>query len=245
MSETANSGAPTGELGRGAGDLSPRTERAAQPFCREDFSEENVTLLYGLVFGLTEDPYAAEEIVEETFLRAFRIPQKTVFDAASKKEKLVEIATRLTRDHLRRAGKVAPPAEGEGTSRSPESFEAETVDPQSRLRTALKALPVKMRAMIELYYFDGENAETIGQRFGIGVTRATRNLRIAENYLEECLREPEAAKIEAEAPGADEAIIAEAYLAAALFTATRAKALVDTLLEKAQGLQEALSTPLF
>lgn len=112
--------------------------------------------LYGTLLRLTRNPADAEELFQETFLRALRAGSR--FDPSRRfKPWIFTIATNLARDRAKRAAHHATPE-----LRAPDELPENRQQDMERRRNlsvdlsrALEALPDHHREIIELRYFDG------------------------------------------------------------------------------------------
>ena len=124
--------------------------------------------LYGTLLRLTKNRADAEELFQETFLRALRAGSR--FDSSRRfKPWIFTIAVNLARDRARRAGHRATPelraAEDlpEKTQQRTESQWVLRVD----LARALDELPEHHREVIELRYFEGMEEPEIAEAASI------------------------------------------------------------------------------
>lgn len=124
--------------------------------------------LYGTLLRLTRNPADAEELFQETFLRALGAGSR--FDASRRfKPWIFAIAVNLARDRARRARHRATP-ELRPAEELPEKTEQRT---ESRwilhadLERALDALPEHHREIIALRYFEGMEEPEIAEAAGI------------------------------------------------------------------------------
>lgn len=124
--------------------------------------------LYGTLLRLTRNPADAEELFQETFLRALHASSR--FDASRRfKPWIFAIAVNLARDRARRARHQATP-ELRPAEELPEKTEQRN---ESRwilhadLERALDELPEHHREVIELRYFEGMEEPEIAKAASI------------------------------------------------------------------------------
>ena len=171
----------------------------------EALYERYAPMIMGLAFKITGDRALAEDILQETFWRAWKSaatyqPQRGSFAAW-----LFRIARNLAIDHFRRQ-RLRPQA-------IPGMEEADPVieqlpDPQvdvvnqaqwspdiQQVHGALATLPAEQRQVIEMAYFQGmtrqEIAEATGEALGTIHTRARLGLQKLHRVLETVLQLPD------------------------------------------------------
>ncbi|MGH9413173.1 MAG: RNA polymerase sigma factor [Terriglobales bacterium] len=151
--------------------------------------------LFSLAYRMTGNAHDAEDLVQESFLRAYR--SRGHFAArASVSTWLCRICTNATLDHLRRhkthPQAIAEPAEGPSWV---ERMPAQDASPERllrsremnlRIRAALAALSPKERAAFVLRHYEGLSIEEIGAALGLRpaatkntIFRGVRKLRTA------------------------------------------------------------------
>ncbi len=134
--------------------------------------------LFNLAYRFTGDPVEAEDIAQETFLRAYAaLPRSRA--GAPFKPWLFQIAVNLCRDRARRKRSVTFTAleggEAEGDSsvddipdEAPLPLElAEAHDVSAALQRALMALPEAERVLLTLRYNEELSYDEIGQLLGL------------------------------------------------------------------------------
>ena len=124
--------------------------------------------LYGTLLRLTKNPADAEELFQETFLRALGAGSR--FDASRRfKPWIFTIASNLARDRARRAGHRATP-ELRAAEDLPEKIQQRTESQwilRADLERALDELPEHHREVIELRYFEGMEEPEIAEAASI------------------------------------------------------------------------------
>ncbi len=132
-------------------------------------------MVYRLVLRIVRDTGAAEDLVQETFLRAWN--RAGAFDAerGAPGPWLLAIARNRALDHLRAQSRRGPNAMELNETEHPARFVdllagALNFDLARQLKRALEQLSAGQRAAIELAYFQGlsqsEIAEHLGQPLG-------------------------------------------------------------------------------
>ena len=167
----------------------------------EQVLHEHAPKVYSLAYRLLGNEADAEDVAQETFLKAFRSFDR--FDSrASFSTWIFRIASNCAIDVLRRR-KTRPeiPADVEAADFPLPASEAPS--PQAalasaqlgaRLREALAELSPQERTAFVLRHFEGEPTEEIARCLGVGVNaakqtvfRAVRKLRVALAPLRESL----------------------------------------------------------
>ena len=145
--------------------------------------------LYPLALMITRDPAGAEEVVQDTFVRAYL--RLELYDLRRPFYPwLATIAARLAQNWLRRGGREAkrlgPPVDGNRAATSaPEPVDAMiTVQTGRRLWRAVAALPSGERTAVVLYYRDEMRVKDVARTLGVTsgtvktlLYRARRRLR--------------------------------------------------------------------
>lgn len=147
--------------------------------------------LYRFALTRTRDPALAEEIVQDTILRAWR--HEAAFDPerASQRTWLFEIARNLTTDAFRRRS-VRPLTMANGTT-APEPEQpgdpySEAVD-RWQIETALADLRPEHREVIQLVHFEGLSLEEASRRAEIPVGTVKSRCFYALRSLRDILAE--------------------------------------------------------
>jgi RNA polymerase sigma factor (sigma-70 family) len=148
--------------------------------------------VYGLAVSMVGDPVLAEDIAQETFLRAWR--HAPVFDRrrASATTWLLTITRNLAIDSLRLRRPVAAPPEDEiwlGLASPGPEAEAELGEARARVTQALSRLPVEQRRALVLAAVYGYSAAEVSRAesvpLGTAKTRIRRGLlKLRELYVD-------------------------------------------------------------
>ena len=182
----------------------PQTDAAAVALARDGDSEafhglveRHSRAVYRLAYRMTGSPQDAEDVVQETFLRAYK--QLGRFESrANFGTWLHRIAVNCSIDLIRsrphrEAAHDAPDleqfgaaAEASDTSRvSPERLMLST-EVQERISSAMSGLSAMERAAFTLRHFEGRSIEEISQSLGLktnatkhSIFRAVRKMRVA------------------------------------------------------------------
>jgi len=166
----------------------------------EAFFRRHRPLIERTALALTGDPHTAEEVLQDTFLRAYRHRQTLRLDV-SPVPWLYRVALNLCYSRLGRR-KLAVEPIGETTAatlrdHAPEPSEvAEREELRRSIRRGIAALPEKHQLVIVLYYLNGlslqETADALGIRLGTAKSRI--------HYALHALREHLAGERQAELP---------------------------------------------
>lgn len=141
-------------------------------------------MLAGLCTAMLGDPDLAQDITQETFLRAFRSFHR--FDGKSEKTWLTRIAMNLCRDHWRSRWfrnvdrRVTP--EMLPDAAAPEDGGSDQV------LEAVRALPVKLREVVLLKYFQDMDTDEMVRALRISRATVYRRLDKAHETLRIALK---------------------------------------------------------
>jgi len=155
---------------------SQRQDRAAF----EELVRRTARLVFSRIYLETGDAHRTEDLVQETFLVAWRsIAQVT--DAGGFRAWLLSIARSVTVDAQRREGrrKRAAPPGSRGTRLQAEALlqlaaagddpleAAQVQEDRQRVLSVLRSLPTEYREPLMLRYLGGADYETISQQLGL------------------------------------------------------------------------------
>ena len=155
-----------------------------------DSLQEWVPRVYRFALRLSADPHAAEDLTQETFLRAWR-QRGRLRDARAARVWLFRIAANLWRDRLRRGRSAvarAAPLEGSepGPAPPPERLAAGREELGLALE-ALAALPPRQREVLYLSACEGLAPSEVGEVLGISADAAKASLSLARKRMRQQL----------------------------------------------------------
>ena len=179
----------------------------------EAFFMRHRSVIFRTAYGLTGDRHAAEEVLQDTFARAYR-HRASLRPDVSPVPWLHRVAMNLCYSRLdRRRIDARPIDEATATVAADRSVEpaerAEKAELQLIVRQGIAALPEKQRSVVVLYYLQGlslqETAATLDIALGTVKSRLHYALRSLRDQLEGDRRfEPDAPALhsdELEVPG--------------------------------------------
>lgn len=145
-------------------------------------------VLWRYVVHLTRNPSTADDVVQETLLRAWKTPRILDQDPASVRAWLLTVARNLVIDDARSARRrheitVDAPPEGAIEDRSDGLFDMLLVS------EALKALSEDHRAVIVSAYFRGKNTVELAAELGIAEGTVKSRLHYGLRALRLALQE--------------------------------------------------------
>lgn len=151
-----------------------------------DRLEEWVPRVYRFALRLSSDPHAAEDLTQETFLRAWR-QRGELRDERAARVWLFRIAANLWRDQLRRGrspvARAGPLADSEvGGNPGPERL-AIGREELRRTLDALAGLPPRQREVLHLCAVEGLGPTEIAGILDISVDAAKASLWLARTAL--------------------------------------------------------------
>ena len=158
----------------------------------EVFFARHKTLIYRTAYGLTGDPQAAEEVLQDTFARAYR-HRAVLLPDVSPVPWLHRVALNLCYSLPdRRLLKAEPIGETTATELRDDAVEpperAEQEELRRIVRDGIAALPPKHQNVVVLYYLHGlslqETASFLDVRLGTVKSRLHYALRTLRSHLE-------------------------------------------------------------
>ena len=143
------------------------------------------SLLAGLCSALLKDSHLAQDMVQETFIRAWKHMGSLRGGEKSEKAWLCRIAVNLCRDYQRTRWfrLVERKAEMDGQS----LWYVPRNETASAVMEALGALKPKYREVLTLHYLQNLNAEEIGQAVGLSPSAVYRRLRKAKSLIRQLM----------------------------------------------------------
>jgi RNA polymerase sigma-70 factor, ECF subfamily len=158
----------------------------------EQFFDRHRTLIYRTAYGLTGDRHAAEEVLQDTFARAWR-HRATLHTHVSPVPWLHRVALNLCYSRLDRRRIAAEPIGDAAAAelRDGEIEPAERAEQQELrriVRDGISQLPPKHQSVVVLYYLHGlslqETARFLDVRLGTVKSRLHYALRGLRSHLE-------------------------------------------------------------
>jgi RNA polymerase sigma-70 factor (ECF subfamily) len=149
---------------------------------------EHVPHVYRLALRLTGDRHRAEDLTQETFLRAWK-RREQLKDRRAQRVWLFRIAANIWKDELRRglaqsALWLPLPHDAPGSGPSAE-HSAETRETIERTLTLLNGLPVRQRTVLYLVAVEGLSLGDVGDVLGINMNTVKVNLSLARKRMRE------------------------------------------------------------
>ncbi len=173
--------------------------RAGQAEALAPLFETFADRLYGLALGLLRDPSAAEDVVQETFLKA--LTHAAQFEGRARLETwLYRVAYNASLDRLRRRPTEPLPDEAPGDDEAGPPLPANLADwratpeaavldaeAHAALQAAIGRLPEGLRAVFILRDIDGLSGEAAAEALGLSVGAVKVRLHRARLSLREQL----------------------------------------------------------
>ena len=158
-----------------------------------DLLDEWVPRVYRFALRLCRDRHAAEDLTQETFLRAWR-QRGRLRDGRAARAWLFRITANLWRDQVRR-GRLpvarAGPLDGAAPGRAePPERRAADREELARALAALDALPPRQREVLYLSACEGLAAAEVAAALGISAAAAKASLSLARQALRRQLPDP-------------------------------------------------------
>ena len=125
----------------------------------EDLVRRYARLVWAHVYGLVRDPAWTEDLVQETFLRAWESIGE-LEEPAAFRGWLLTIARRLAWRHAELAGRRSSLPEEPLAAPAPD---ADPEEAREQVRTALARLPERYRLPVTMHFLNGMDYEAISQ----------------------------------------------------------------------------------
>jgi RNA polymerase sigma-70 factor (ECF subfamily) len=155
--------------------------------------EEWAPRVYRFALRLCDDAHAAEDLTQETFLRAWR-QRARLRDERAARVWLFRITANLWRDHLRRrrspVGHAGPLNEDKASRAQPAEQLASEKEELQRALEALAELPPRQREVLYLGACEGLSTAEISEILGGSADAVKTNLSLARKKIRERLSEP-------------------------------------------------------
>ena len=181
--------ASSASAGDGQKDVRHCSDRAADDFARAygDYARR----IYAYLLRETGSPHTAEDLMQETFLKAWR-KRESFGGLSSLKTWLFAIAVNACRDHARKAGREKTEC-AEWIAMVPDTrpLAWESLDKRrafERLRKAVAALPEELRAPLMLVRFDGLRYREAAEALGISSDAVRMRLHRAHRLLADAFK---------------------------------------------------------
>ena len=170
----------------------------------EAFFERYRGLIHRTAYGLTGDVQAAEEILQDTFIRAYR-HRASLRNDVSPVPWLHRVALNLCYSRLgRRRLDVEPIGEAAAELRDgalEPAEHAEREELRQSIRTGVAALPPKHQSVVVLYYLHGMSLQETSEALGIALGTVKSRLHYALHALRGHLAAERPGAPAAQAPG--------------------------------------------
>lgn len=143
-------------------------------------------MLVGLCTGMLKDSYLAQDMVQETFIRAYtKMGSFRGEREGSEKAWLCRIALNLCRDYqrtkwFRLVDRMEAPEQAARPSAAPDSAHGEVL-------SAVTVLPTRLKEVVLLYYYQDMRVEEAAGVLGISKSAVSRRLEKARKQLRQSL----------------------------------------------------------
>jgi RNA polymerase sigma-70 factor (ECF subfamily) len=149
---------------------------------------EHLPHVYRLALRLTGDRHRAEDLTQDTFLRAWKSRQQ-LKDSRAERVWLLRIAANLWTDALRQrstpSATVSPLPDDACVSQPTAERSAETRESLARALELLDGLPVRQRTVLYLTAVEGLSLSEVGKILGINTNAVKVNLSLARKRMRE------------------------------------------------------------
>lgn len=170
-----------------------RRLKSREPRAMEDLYDRYGRLAYSLIYRIVRNPAAAEDLVQETFLRVWNRAQSFDAERGALGPWVLTVARNRAIDYLRSIdGRMSAGSFELDRMDQPAQFtafedSAISIDRARRLKSAFEKLNPNQRLVIELAYFEGlsqsEMADRIKQPLGTIKTWVRSALKILRDEL--------------------------------------------------------------
>lgn len=155
----------------------------------EELYRRHSPRLYALLLRMLRENADAEEILQETFVDAWRRAGEYAASRGSVEAWLITIARSRAIDRIRNRGarlRLVRQTEQQAPADAPQS-EPPDVHAQTRLRRALGTLPPEQRRALELAYWEGLSQSEISEHTGDPLGTVKTRVRLGLQRLAELL----------------------------------------------------------
>jgi RNA polymerase sigma-70 factor (ECF subfamily) len=155
----------------------------------EELYRRHSPRLYALLLRMLRETADAEEVLQETFVDAWRRAGEYSVSRGSVEAWLITIARSRAIDRIRNRGarlRLVKQSEQLATTDAPQP-EPPDVHAQTRLRKALGTLPPEQRRALELAYWDGMSQSEISRETGDPLGTVKTRVRLGLQRLAELL----------------------------------------------------------
>ncbi|HZJ53943.1 MAG TPA: sigma-70 family RNA polymerase sigma factor [Myxococcaceae bacterium] len=155
----------------------------------EELYRRHSPRLYGLLLRMLRETADAEEILQETFVDAWRRAGEYAASRGSVEAWLITIARSRAIDRIRNRGarlRLVKQSEQLASADAPQP-EPPDVHAQTRLRKALGTLPPEQRRALELAYWEGLSQSEISRETGDPLGTVKTRVRLGLQRLAELL----------------------------------------------------------
>lgn len=154
--------------------------------------------IYTTIYMLVKDKYLAEDIFQDTFLKAIRTMQAGKYSEQGKfLPWAVRVAHNLCMDHFRKARKTLPIVTQDGkdllsiliTNAQPPNMRMETQQVDTSVRKLIELLPEEQREVISLRIYGDLSFKEISNLTGVSINTALGRMRYALINLRKMISE--------------------------------------------------------
>ncbi len=154
----------------------------------EELVERHKSRVYTSIYLIVKDRYLAEDILQETFIKAIKTIQRGKYNEEGKYLPwIMRIAHNLSVDHFRK-NKRFPTVVMEDGSRvfnslefSEESYETTQIknEVQSKVRDLIQQLPESQKQVLIMRHYMGHSFQEIADNTGVSINTALGRMRYA------------------------------------------------------------------
>ncbi len=149
-----------------------RSARAGDRPAFEELVRRTSRLIYARLYLETGDTHLAEDLVQETYLRAFRSIHQLA-EPGGFRAWLMTVAQTVAIDAYRRSSRLRraePPREDARAldrAAAPRAEDSERLEAREKVRSVLKSMPEEYRLPLTLRYIDGADYDQITLQLGL------------------------------------------------------------------------------